>query len=109
MDDWTKRLLNRIFDYVEQSEKTNWRDSGQPDDHVYADTLRLREWLETIDNETIDPRPPESVLYFDIAHMIERKFSDFSDDQRDDFVGTMKELSKQLERRIEERKARAAV
>jgi len=49
-----------------------------------------------------DPRPPESRLFFDVAHRIEESFSSLSQEQKRDFVETMQDLIRQLEKRIEE-------
>jgi hypothetical protein len=45
MDEETKKSVERIIEYLIRSEKFDWTEVGQPDDHIYHDVIRLEQWL----------------------------------------------------------------
>ena len=46
----TKDLII-ILNYIEETEKAHFEESGCPDDHIYASALRVRQGLAMVRNE----------------------------------------------------------
>jgi hypothetical protein len=46
MNKKTERALRRVVNYMIESERSHFVDSGEPSDHVYRDAIMVEKWLK---------------------------------------------------------------
>ena len=47
MNDEQLHCLRAMIEYIKESEKKHYEESGEPSNHVYAQAMKVEEWLNS--------------------------------------------------------------